>query len=97
MNNDYALYKANELFTKEQLKREGKNFAQEELMRLRKKKIREIKVFHSRKNIKDNYLKIIKMKNDLALMKDKFDKIDFETTNRTIEINKRKRNLTLNI
>ena len=97
MNNEYALYKANELFTKEQLKRQGKNFAQEELMRLRRKKIREIKVFHSRKKAKDNYLKMIKMKNDLALMKDKFDKIDFETTNRTIEINKRKRNLTLNI
>ena len=97
MNNDYALYKANELFTKEQLKREGKNFAQEELMRLRKKKIREIKVFHSRKNIKDNYLKIIKMKNDLALMKDKFEKIDTETTNRAIDINKKKRNLTINV
>ena len=94
MNNENALYKVNELFTKAQLKREGKNFSQEELQRLRKRKIREIEVFNSRNNAKNNYLKMIKMKNDLKLIKDKFDKIDMETTNRTIEI---KKNRNINI
>ena len=87
MNNDYALFKVNELYTKAQLKTQGKNFAQEELARLRKKK-REIKVFHSRKNAKINYLKMLRMKNNLVLIKDKFNKIDIDTTNRTLEINK---------
>ena len=89
MNNDFALYKVNELYTKGQLKREGKNFSQEELQKLRKKKIREIKVFRSRNNSKMNYLKMVKMKNNLILIKDKFDKVDIETRNRTIEINKK--------
>jgi hypothetical protein len=99
MNNDYDLFKVNELYTKAQLKSQGKNFAQEELARLRKKKIREIKVFRSRKNAKINYLKMLRMKNNLVLIKDKFNKIDIDTTNRTLEINKKikKRNESNNI
>ena len=89
MNNEFALYKVTELFTKAQLKKQGTNFFQEELERLKKKKIREIKVFRSRKNAKNNYLKMIQMKNDLTLIKDKFDKIDNETTHRTMEIKKK--------
>ena len=97
-NNEFALGKVGELYTKAQLKIQGKNFAQEELNRLRKKKIREVKVFRSRKNAKINYLKMIKMKNNLILIKDKFDKVDIETANRTIEINnKQKRNISTNI
>ena len=97
MDNDCALYKINELYTKSQLKRQGKNFSQEQLEKLRKKKIREIKGFHSRKNTKMNYLKMVKMRNNLILIKDKFDKIDIETRNKTIEINKQKKNIINNI
>lgn len=97
MNNEFALYKVNELYSKAQLKRQGKNFAQEELERIRKKKFREIKVFRSRKNAKINYLKMIKMKTDLALIKDKFEKTDISTTNRTLEINNKIRNIKNNM
>ena len=97
MDNDCALYKINELYTKAQLKRQGKNFSQEQLEKLRKKKIREIKGFHSRKNTKMNYLKMVKMRNNLILIKDKFDKIDIETRNKTIEINKQKKKIINNI
>ena len=88
MNNEYALIKVSELFTKAQLKKKGTNYFQEELERLKKKKMREKKVFHSRKTAKMNYLKMVKLKNNLIIIKDKFDKIDSETTHRTIEIKK---------
>lgn len=37
---------------------------------------------------------MLRMKNNLVLIKDKFNKIDIDTTNRTLEINKeiKKRN-----
>ena len=82
------------LYTKEQLKKHNKNFAQEELERLGKKRIREIKVFHARKKAKSNYLKMVQMKNDLILIKDKFDRIDADTTRRTKEIKKNNRNIS---
>ena len=88
MNDEFALYKVSELFTKAQLKKQGTNFFQEELERLKKKKIRAKKVFQSRKKAKINYLKMVKMKTNLDIIKDKFEKIDSETTNRTIEIKK---------
>ena len=94
MTNENALFKINELYTKEQLKKHDRNFAQEELERLRKKRIREIKVFHARKKAKSNYLKMVQMKNDLILIKDKFDKIDADTTRRTNEIKKNNRNIS---
>ena len=76
MNDEYALYKISELYTKLQLKQLGRTFFIEELEKIRKKKIREIKIFKARKNTKENYLKILKMKTSLSLIKDKFDKTD---------------------
>ena len=76
MKDEYALYKISELYTKSQLKQLGKTFFIEELERIRKKKIREMKVFKARKNTKENYLKMIKMKTSLSVIKDKFDKTD---------------------
>ena len=76
MNDEYALYKISELYTKLQLKQLGRTFFIEELEKIRKKKIREMKVFKARKNTKENYLKMIKMKTSLSLIKDKFDKTD---------------------
>ena len=89
MNNDFALHKISELYTKTQLERLGKNFSREELDRIRRKKNREIKEFSARKQAKENYYKMIKLINFIGLVKDKFDKIDNETKNRTIEIDKK--------
>ena len=89
MDNDLALHKISELYTKTQLERLGKNFSREELDRIRRKKNREIKEFSARKQAKENYYKMIKIINFIGLVKDKFDKIDNETKNRTIEIDKK--------
>ena len=76
MNDEYALYKISELYTKSQLKQLGRTFFIEELEKIRKKKIRDMKIFKARKNTKENYLKMLKMKTSLSLIKDKFDKTD---------------------
>ena len=90
MNDEYALYKISELYNKLQLKQLGRTFFIEELEKIRKKKIREMKVFKARKNTKENYLKMIKMKTSLSLIKDKFDKTNENARKRNgININKK--------
>ena len=85
MNDEYALYKISELYNKSQLKQLGRTFFIEELERIRKKKIREMKVFKARKNTKENYLKMLKMKTSLSQIKDKFDKTDANARRRNEE------------
>ena len=74
MSDNLALDKVNVLFTKEELKLQGKNFSRDELERLRKKRKKELIVFNSRKKTKDNYYKILRLENDLTSIKDKFEK-----------------------
>ena len=74
MSDNLALDKVNVLFTKEELKLQGKNFSRDEFERLRKKRKKELIVFNSRKKTKDNYYKILRLENDLTSIKDKFEK-----------------------
>ena len=74
MSDNLALDKVNVLFTKEELKLQGKNLSRDELERLRKKRKKELIVFNSRKKTKDNYYKILRLENDLTSIKDKFEK-----------------------
>ena len=81
MSEDLVLTKVNELYNKFELKREGKNFTQDELDRLKKKrrkKEQELIVDHNRQKIKDNYIKMIKLENDLSNIKDKFNKTNLK-------------------
>ena len=81
MSEDLVLAKVNELYSKFELKREGKNFTQDELDRLKKKrrkKEQELIVDHNRQKIKDNYIKMIKLENDLSNIKDKFNKTNLK-------------------
>ena len=81
MSEDLVLAKVNELYSKFVLKKEGKNFTQDELDRLKKKrrkKEQELIVDHNRQKIKDNYIKMIKLENDLSNIKDKFNKTNLK-------------------
>ena len=81
MSEDLVLAKVNELYSKFELKKEGKNFTQDELDRLKKKrrkKEQELIVDHNRQKIKDNYIKMIKLENDLSNIKDKFNKTNLK-------------------
>ena len=69
----------NELFTKRELKEKGKNFTQDELQKLKKKKEKQLIVEHNRKKIKDNYNLMIKLENDLTDIKRKFNKTNINT------------------
>ena len=79
MSDDLVLNKVNELFTKRELKEKGKNFTQDELQKLKKKKEKQLIVEHNRKKIKDNYNLMIKLENDLTDIKRKFNKTNINT------------------
>ena len=69
------------IIKKRKIKKEGKNFTQDELDRLKKKrrkKEQELIVDHNRQKIKDNYIKMIKLENDLSNIKDKFNKTNLK-------------------
>ena len=83
MSDDLVLSKVNELYTKEDLKKEGKNFTQDELERLKKKREKQLIVQHNREKIKNNYFKMIKLENDLANIKDKFNKTNFKAMSKS--------------
>lgn len=78
MSDELVLNKVNELYTKGELKHEGKNFTQDEIERLKKKREKQLIVEHNRKKIKDNYNKMIKLENDLADIKKKFNDTNFK-------------------
>ena len=81
MSEDLVLTKVNELYNKFELKKEGKNFTQDELDRLKRKerkKEQDLIVEHNRQKIKDNYIKMIKLENDLSNIKDKFNKTNLK-------------------
>ena len=81
MSEDLVLAKVNELYSKFELKKEGKNFTQDELDRLKKKrrkKEQELIVDHNRQKIKNKYIKMIKLENDLSNIKDKFNKTNLK-------------------
>ena len=73
MSDDLVLNKVNELYTKGELKKEGKNFTQNEIERLKKKREKQLIVEHNRQKIKDNYNKMVKLENDLTNIKKKFN------------------------
>ena len=73
MSDDLVLNKVNELYTKGELKKEGKNFTQNEIERLKKKREKQLIVEHNRQQIKDNYNKMVKLENDLTDIKKKFN------------------------
>ena len=73
MSDDLVLNKVNELYTKGELKKEGKNFTQNEIERLKKKREKQLIVEHNRQKIKDNYNKMVKLENDLTDIKKKFN------------------------
>ena len=73
MSDDLVLNKVNELYTKGELKKEGKNFTQNEIERLKKKREKQLIVEHNRQKIKDNYNKMVKLENDLTDIKQKFN------------------------
>ena len=74
MSDDLVLDKVNELFSKEEIKLNGKNFSRNEIERLRKKRQKELIVFNSRKKTKENYNTMLRLENDLTSIKDKFNK-----------------------
>jgi hypothetical protein len=80
MSEDLVLSKVNELYNKWQLKKEGKNFTQDEMERLKKKRQKEEIVEHNRQKIKNNYNKMIQLKIDLSIIKDKFNKTNDRVT-----------------
>ena len=80
MSEDLVLSKVNELYNKWQLKKEGKNFTQDEMERLKKKRQKEEIVEHNRQKIKNNYNKMIQLKIDLSIIKDKFNKTNHRVT-----------------
>ena len=73
MSDDLVLNKVNELYTKGELKKEGKNFTQNEIERLKKKREKQLIVEHNRQKIKDNYNKMVKLENNLTDIKKKFN------------------------
>ena len=79
MSDDLVLNKINELYTKGELKKEGKNFTQDELEKLKKKRQKQLIVEHNRQKIKDNYNLMIKLENDLTDIKKKFNKTNIKT------------------
>ena len=83
MSDDLVLSKINELYTKEDLKKEGKNFTQDEMERLKKKREKQLIVEHDREKIKNNYFKMIKLENDLSNIKDKFNKTNFKAMSKS--------------
>ena len=83
MSDDLVLSKVNELYTKDDLKKEGKNFTQDELERLKRKNEKQLIVQHNREKIKNNYFKMIKLENDLTIIKDKFNKTNLKAMSKS--------------
>ena len=79
MSDELVLNKINELYTKGELKKEGKIFKQNELERIKKKREKQLIVEHNRQKIKDNYNKMVKLENDLSKIKKKFNYTNIKT------------------
>ena len=88
MSDDLVLSKVNDLFSKFELKLQGKNFSRDNLERLRKKRKQEKIAIKNRQKIQDNYIKMVQMENELSNIKDKFDE-----TNLKVFQNAKKHNL----
>ena len=92
MSDDLVLSKVNELYTKNQLKKQGRNFTQDELDRLKKKREKELKGIKNRMKIKNNYIKMLKLENDLNTIKTKFN-----NTNLKVMLNTRSDDIDLSL
>lgn len=90
MSDDLILSKVNELYSDFELRKEGKNFSQDELENIKKKRKKELIVIHNRQKLKDNYIKMLKLENDLTNIKNKFNKTN-------LKVLQNSKNKTLNI
>ena len=90
MSDDLILSKVNELYSDFELRKEGKNFSQDELAKIKKKRKKELIVIHNRQKLKDNYIKMLKLENDLTNIKNKFNKTN-------LKVLQNSKNKTLNI
>ena len=90
MSDDLVLSKVNELFTKNELKKRGRNFTQDEMEKLKRKKEKELIGIHNRLKIKNNYNKMLQLENDLYNIKNKFN-----NTNLKVMLNTKNNNLDL--